>query len=66
MHFAPRNACETQYFNKAMSQFQMMLKAHPQWAEIVARYNGKVPGFMMSAVKQHALYYAADMCRGNG
>jgi hypothetical protein len=64
MHFEPRNACETQYYNRAMSEIEMLMQKHPMFAEMMKRYAGKIPDFMRSAIKQHALYYAADMCRG--
>lgn len=66
MHFAPRNACETQYYNRAISEIELLMKRHPMWAEFVKRYAGKIPPWAMSAMKQHALFYAAEMCQGRG
>lgn len=66
MHFAPRNACEQQYFNRAMGDIRLMMSQHPMWAKLMARYNGNIPQWMESAIKQHALFYAAEMCQGRG
>ena len=66
MHFAPRNACETQYFNRAMSDIRMLMDRHPEYRKMLDHYNGQVPRWIQSAIKQHALYYAAEMCQGRG
>lgn len=66
MHFKPQNACETQYFNQAFSEIEMLMKDHPMYADLLKRYNGKPPRWMQSAIKQHALFYAREMCAGRG
>lgn len=56
-------ACETQYFNKALSEIKMLMEAGP-WRELMGRYQGQYPEWMMYALKQHALYYAREKCAG--
>lgn len=65
MHFEPRNACEQQYYNQMMSEVRAFVMQHPHFKETYARL-GRIPDWMLSAVKQHALFYAADKCRGRG
>ena len=64
MHFAPRNACEQQYYNQAMSEIQALVMKHPHFRRAYVNFNGRIPDWMMSAVKQHALFFAAEKCQG--
>lgn len=66
MQTAPQNACETQYFNKAMSEIKMLMVRHPHYKRLIAHYGGQTPRWIESAIKQHALFYAAEMCQGRG
>ena len=63
MQTSPRNACETQLFNQAMSEIRLALKDHPMWTDMVRRYNGNIPKWMESALRQHALFYAVEACQ---
>ena len=64
MQTAPKNACEMQYFNQAMSEMRMLLDRHPEYKRAIAMYNGNVPGWMLAAARQHALFYAIEKCQG--
>lgn len=63
MRGQPVTACETQYFNQAMSDIKRLMEAGP-WRELMAQYRGQYPEWMLYAVKQHALYYAREKCAG--
>ena len=60
----PRNACEMQYYNQALSEMRMLLDRHPEYKRAIAMYNGNIPEWMLSAAKQHALFYAREKCTG--
>ena len=64
MQFEPKTACERQYFNQALSEMRMLLDRHPEYKRAIAMYNGNVPEWMLSAAKQHALFYAQSKCEG--
>lgn len=59
----PRNACEMQYYNQAISEMMMLVDKHPEYVQAL-RMNGRIPEWMMSAIRQHALFFAREKCEG--
>jgi len=63
MQIAPKNACELQYYNQALSEIRLLMSQEP-FKSAYARYQGQIPHWMDAAVRQHALFYAVEKCQG--
>ena len=60
----PRSACEMQHYNQALSEMQLMIDKHPEYVRAFARNGGRMPDWIGSAMRQHALFYAREKCSG--